>query len=141
MSGRVGSAAGMGLAVAIAILIGMPPIVAVEDFSDEVRGYYLGGGAFFGGVTRICNEDLPGAAPEELSVDIGAACDLRCPGNTCDIMVVDDVWGDDVFFRVCFDAEEFCRPHVYRGYASVPGTVLTVAPFLDTATHGVVIIR
>ena len=128
MSGRVGSAAGMGLVVTIVILIGMPPSAAVEDFGDEVLGYYLAGGTF-GGVRYVCNPDFP-AVPEEWKVDLGAACDLRCPGNTCDITVWDDVWGNAVAFRVCFDGEEFCRPGVHLGSTSVVGARVTVAPVL-----------
>ncbi len=116
------------------------PVAAVEDYGNEVRGYYLGGGTSFGGVRRACLQDHTPSLPE-WQVDIGAACDLRCPGNTCDISVLDDYYGDDVLFKVCFDNEDFCRWQVYRGYAYVLGARVTVVPFMETATHGVVIIR
>ena len=113
---------------------------AVEDNGSEVRGYYLAGGSFLGGVHTSCGDDLP-LVPEEWKVDGGAACSLRCPGNTCEIQVWDDYHGNDVFFRICFEGEDFCRPGLYHGSATAAGQRVTVVPHLETATHGVVIVR
>ena len=121
--------------------LGVPDGGAVEDFGNEVRGYYVAGGVFFGGASIAClAQDTPGVVPDNVAFDVGGACDLRCPGGTCDITVKDDVT-EHVWFRVCFDGETFCRAGVYVDHVSLPGSRVTVVVATEHGTHGVIIVR
>ena len=95
---------------------------------------YVGGGSAMG-TTKVCLGD---SSP----LDLLAACNVPCPGNTCSIDILDDVNGALVSFRVCFDGETFCRPQVYIGHADIAGSHarVTVVPGISSATHGVVIV-
>ena len=125
------------------LMVGISPGgSAVEDDGDEVRAHYLTGGAFSGRAGTLCGHErtdtLP--IPEPLNVQIGGGCDLRCPGNTCDITVEDDI-SSNVEFRVCFDGEPFCRPFLYSNHASVPGDRVRVVVSTEDGTHGLITIR
>ena len=120
-------------AVVFVILLTAAPSLASGTDAPEERREYLGGGSF-SGTTTACTPSLP--------FDFLAACDIPCPGSTCTVRVIDDVWRSDIGFRVCFDGETFCRPEVYVGYANIPGwhSRITIVPQLARATHGVAIV-
>ena len=123
------------LALASLVSLVLLPLAASGSAEPaEATRQYVGGGSAMG--TRY-------ACMPELPFDLLAACDVPCPGNTCNIEVIDDVKGHSILFRICFDGETFCRPELYFGYADVPGfhARVTVVPQLDGATHGVVIVR
>ena len=119
--------AGVFVMMFIFLAIGVPGEAGGAEFSRE----YLGGGSS-GGARYACTPSLP--------YDLLAACDIPCPGGTCDIRVIDDVRGSAIGFRVCFDGETFCRPEGYWSEAHVAGWEVTVVPDLFEATKGIVIV-
>lgn len=120
--------------VVLAALVAVPFLVGAGSATpaENQRAYVTGGS--FGGTRYVCTS---------LEFDIGAACEVPCPGNTCSIEILDAVSGSQVHFRICFDGQTFCESQSYYGHADVPGwhARVTVVPDLVEATTGVVIVR
>lgn len=120
--------------VVLAALVTLPFLVEASSATpaENQRAYVAGGS--FGGTRYVCTS---------LDFDIGAACDVPCPGNTCSIDVMDAVRGPNIWFRICLEGQTFCEPQAYFGHAEVPGfhARVTVVPQLVEATTGVVVVR
>ncbi|MBW3583264.1 MAG: hypothetical protein KY455_09225 [Euryarchaeota archaeon] len=119
----------IGLFLGIALL---SPAEASEEGTS--RKYVVGGAGF--GTTRICNGD-------NTDFDIGGACHLPCGSDrVCEMSIWDDVNGNNVRFVPCVPGEGLCRFIAFKGSGSISNAdFVTVVPFYDDATTGIVTVK